>query len=286
VGSAGPLGVDGFLLDVLISTRALQSIFAAGARVVGFAMLFAYSANQFIDNFDQPFLFTLGQYQTRIVLGRSGNTLPAAPFMAALRHDPASLGLIDLPGDYDGKYRRIPAYPTSINGKPVWSLAQAVLQRAEAPAMPDTVFLTPTRHLRYLPTYGLIDILRCARQAPEVLQQALAGKIVLIGSTLAEEDRWSSSGRLLPWQQGESPLLHSCGLRRLQGEPAPTTGTPGVFLHAAAIEAVVNKTVTHLTPAWIMALLVMAMAALGAALGMYVSTWLAGMLVVGLSLGL
>jgi class 3 adenylate cyclase/CHASE2 domain-containing sensor protein len=260
----------------------LEGVFTAGARAVGFDLLFAYSANQFTANFDQPFLATLGTYRERVVLGRSATTLPAPPFLAALRYDTDALGLMELIADRDGTYRHLHASYETRSVDTVASFASALLRQAQAPAMPASLVLAPQQHVERIPTYALIDVLRCTQQAPEAVRQAFAGTIVLIGSTLPEEDRRWSSGRFLSPQPADAPPLHACGLRRLGASVPNATSVPGVFLHAAAIEAVVRGRVTTTAPPLMVALLAAVTAAVGASLGLVLAPWLAVAAVLGL----
>ncbi len=84
----------------------LDAVFEAGAQAVGFDLLFSYSANRFSANYDAPFLAAIGKHRGRVVLARSAATVPARPFLAALRNDDEALGLVDLTADRDGRFRR------------------------------------------------------------------------------------------------------------------------------------------------------------------------------------
>lgn len=252
----------------------LDAVFDAGAQAVGFDLLFSYSANRFSPDFDTPFLSVLGKHRERVVLARSAATLPAPPFLAALRNNDEALGLIDLTADSDGSYRRVyREYATEGNGA-LTGFAAALLRQAKGPSMPPEIVLAPRRHLERIPTYALIDVLRCASRAPESLQKAFAGRVVLIGGSLAEEDRRLSSGRLLSSQRTDSAPLHACGLKRLGASVLDSQTVPGVFIHAAAVEAVMTGMVTSTTPPLIVALLTAATATAGVILGMILLPWL------------
>ena len=252
----------------------LDHVFMAGARAVGFDFLFAYTANRFVPNFDAPFLAALGQYRERVVLARSSTTLPAPPFLAALRHAPASLGFIELIPDSDGRQRHVYAtYPTEDEAIP--GIASTLLQRAQAPPMPRVVLLAPRRHLEtQIPTYALIDVWRCAQQAPQTLKLAFAETIILIGSTLPDEDRWVSSGRFLPPQVTSAPPIHPCGLRRLGASVPHAESVPGVFLQAAAVEAVLRGQATTTAPVTTLIAVTTLTAATGTVLGFSLAPWL------------
>ena len=94
-----------------------------------------------------------------------------------------------------------------------------------------------------IPTFALVDVLRCADRAPDAIAAAFSGKIVLVGGTLAEEDRRVSSGRFLE-RPKEGPMLAPCGLHHLGASNANSDTVSGIFLHGAAIEAVAAARIT------------------------------------------
>jgi adenylate cyclase len=253
----------------------LEAVVEAGARAVGFDLLFAYTANRFVPNFDTPFIAALGRYRSHVVLARSASMLPAHPFLAALRFDEESLGLAEIAADSDGRYRRMAAILETSQGGALPTLAAALLRRVKGPPMPTELVLTPRRHLERIPTYAVVDVLRCARQAPEVLRPVFAGKIVLIGSTLPEEDRRVPSSRFLPPMRTDAPPLHPCGLRLLGASAPAASSVPGVFLHAAAVEAVVSNRLSAVALPIGVGGFAALMAALGAAFGLILSPWVA-----------
>ncbi len=253
----------------------LDTVFEAGARAVGFDLLFSYSANRFKPGFDRPFLAALGRHREKIVLARSATTLPAPPFLAALRFDEGGLGLGEIFADPDGKFRHVRAVYKTQNGSSLFSLVGALLVRAKAPSMPGEIVLAPRRHLEKIPTYALVDVLRCSKTAPEVLKKTFAGKIVLIGSTLAEEDRRISSGRFLTPQRTDSSPIHPCGLKRLGASVPDSQSVPGVFIHAAAVETVASGRVMLTAQPFAVAALSAATATAGSTLGMLLAPWLA-----------
>jgi len=264
----------------------MDDVFEAGARAVGFDLLFSYSANQFSPNLDAPFLAALNKHRERIVLARTGATLPALPFLAALRNDGAALGTAEILADRDGRYRHVRARYEATGGGAFAGLAGALLVRAKAPPIPGEVLLAPRRHLERIPAYAVVDVLRCAKQAPDALAQALGGKIVLVGGTLAEEDRKVSSGQFLTPVRVDSRLLHPCGLRRLGASDPDSTSVPGVFLHAAAIEAVVSGRMTSTAPIPVVAALAALTAAGGALLGLVLAPWVVVRAVMLIAVGL
>ncbi len=253
----------------------MDAAFNAGARAVGFDILFSYSANRIKSNFDAPFLRRLHKYRDRVVLARSASTLPARPFLASMRNDPHALGLTELSVDADGTYRRIRAeYRTRAN-ESITGFAAALLRRAKGPAMPAEVILAPYQHLeKQITTYSLIDVLRCAERAPEVLQEALGNKIILIGGNLPEEDRKISSNKYLTPERNNSTTIHPCGLRRLGASLPDSQSIPAVFIHAAAVEAVMNGRLLRVAPKFVVATLAAVTAIVGVALGLLLTPWL------------
>ncbi len=157
------------------------------------------------------------------------------------------------------------------NAGPQPTLSALVLRRAGF-TMPTEVLVTPRRHLESIPTYSLIDVIRCAQPGPQALRAAFGGKIVIFGGTLPEEDRKQTSGRFLPVPPGDFPAS-ACGLRHI-GPSDPSSNTvAGVFLHAAAIEAVATGDLTTTAPRPIVAGVSAISAGLGAVAGLALAPW-------------
>jgi class 3 adenylate cyclase len=258
----------------------LRDLGTAGVRVVGFDLLFTYSANRLAPDHDRSFLEALAQHRDRVVIARSARSLPAPPFLAALDADGHALGLAELVADRDGVHRRVPRVHRT-DGEDVPTLVGAVLARAGITAMPPTVLLTPAQHPEAIPTYGLAAVLRCARESPDTLARALSGRIVLVGSTLPDEDRKLSSARLLrPVPTG--PPLAPCGLRPLPASSPTSASVPGVHLHALALDAVLRGALTRTVPSSVTAVLAALAAAVGAVVALTQSPWrAAGAVVLG-----
>jgi class 3 adenylate cyclase len=70
------------------------------------------------------------------------------------------------------------------------------------------------------------------------LRAAFANKIVLIGTTLPEEERKTTSARFMPPHAPAGVANHPCDLPHLASTDPGTGAVPGVHVHAAAIEAV------------------------------------------------
>ncbi len=244
----------------------ITTLIDAGARVVAFDMLLAYSRNAFQRDADRDFVAALARNKDRLVLGRSVRTNPAAPFIAALRNDPAALGLLEVRPDDDGVYRWVPA---GFEVQEHWyaSLMGAVLARLGHDRWRTPVLLAPDLHPESLPTFPLIDVLQLGRSAPETLRNAFAGKVVFVGGALPEEDQKITSARFLPRSNGDTQRAWRPGFA--------STAVPGVFLHAVAVDTVLRGRVTELiAPLW-RAAIGAAAGAIGATIGLTLVPWLA-----------
>lgn len=208
------------------------------ARAVGFDMIFAYSANRLFPDYERDFLAALDRDKNRIVLGRTLASLPAAPYVFAVGalDDEGAIAAIELLADGDGVIRRAHAQVRAADGTALHSFAAALLSRAGA-AMPPEVILLPPRHPERIPTYGLAAVLRCAAADRASFRAVFAGKIVLIGTTLAEEERKTTAARLIhDHEPAAAPI--ACGLAALTPTDHGSGAVPGVHAHAAAVEAV------------------------------------------------
>ncbi len=252
---------------------ALTAVMEAGAKAAAFDEIFAYDPNTFPGigpNFAVPFLATLHRYRGRVILARSATTLPARPFAFSVGYD--SLGLAEISQDPDGRYRHLESRIGSSAG-PQPTLSALLLNRAGF-TMPPEVLIAPRRHLESIPTYSMIDVIRCARSGSQALRDAFGGKIVLFGGTLPEEDRKPTASRFLrPLLEDSAPA--ACGLRRMRASDRSSNTVPGVFLHAAAVEAVATGDLTASAPPSIVALVSAIAAGLGAIAGLVMAPWTA-----------
>jgi hypothetical protein len=99
--------------------------------------------------------------------------------------------------------------------------------------------LAPRRPLESLPTYALIDVLDCAERDAAGLRRVFDGKTVLVGTTLADEDRKLTSDRFLsrdiPWHSSGTDAPSGCALERLEASDPASVTEPGVHVHAEAL---------------------------------------------------
>lgn len=239
----------------------------AGARAIAFDAVFSYSANQFQSDYDQTFLKALNAAKDRIVIGYSSRLLPTQTHMAALALDQDALGSLDLFPQEDGILRTHIGRQKTPEGETFLGLAGAALARAGISDIPGEIILAPTRHPEALPTYSLIDVLRCAGTAPQALQTAFAGKIVFVGTNLPEEDRVVSSSRFLPPPETPSTASEDCALRCLPASAPDSGDGPGVHLFAVAAQSVLDGHIVTRVAAVEIAMLAGAAALAGVAIG-------------------
>ena len=225
-----------------LSARAL----GAGARSVAFDFIFDFDAARFgidgttpLKDYDRDFLRLLHAEgrQGRIILGRSGRLLPARRFLQVA--GAGQLGLVEAPLGPGNVVRRVGFGLAAADGTELPTLA-ALSLRSAGVLPPELVYLVPPGPVDTLPNVELIDVLRCDDAGR--LAQLFDGRVVFVGSTLAGEDRLKGADHLMPDAQGP-PAGEGAG--RCLFPPARHRGevghsVPGVFLHAAAADAVLS----------------------------------------------
>jgi class 3 adenylate cyclase len=292
------IAVDGASLaaDELVSTprvffapfwaKLIDGLASSGVKAIGFDIIFNYSANRFPAlraQYDRDFLDALARHRDRLVLARSAGLALAPPIEAAVydldrdaeKDQPAAVAFVELVPDSDGVQRRVTASLPAADGHLLPTLSAALLARAQAPAMPDSVLLAPAVPLEAVPTYRLIDVLRCLDRQPAVLDQAFAGKIVLIGTNLPEEDRRRAPDRFMPPARAAPAAGGACSLGRLGASDPGSGTTPGVFLHAAAVQSVLNGNIISVVPAAGRAAAAFISSICGSLLGFAFAPWIA-----------
>ena len=220
--------------------KLIDALDAAEARAIGFDVIFAWAADALQPGMDTPLLEAIARLPEKVVIVRSSRTAPAAPFFYAAGggEDPHRLPLAELTPDADGVIRTVaPAVSTSEGEWP--TLSGALIARAGAtPA--GNVILAPRWRAESLPTYALIDVLRCAGGDAARLRAAFAGKVVLVGTTLPDEDRKLTTDRFIGQRDGpveEAAKAEGCALAPLPPSDPRSQTVPGVHVHALAVRA-------------------------------------------------
>lgn len=267
--------------------KLLAGLGEVGASAVAFDFLFTFSGGQFQAGYDRPFQQALYRNRDRAVLGRTATTLPAKPFLAALRFEPDVLGMLELIPDQDGVNREFPLIFGKANGAKddaPKSLSARALERAGISGLPSSVRPAPRRHPEALTTFAMVDFLRCLQTAPEALTAIFKGRMVFVGSVLADEDRRLGAARYLsPRTVAPTSAVNGCALPPLNASKPKSKTVPGVFLHALAAQTVVNGDWVKLIGSPARGLIAALLGGLGAVLGLFLAPWSALVLVVALT---
>ena len=277
--------------------KLVDGLAKSDVKAIGFDIIFAYSANRFsgVDAaHDQPFLAALHEARERVVLARTAKLAPAFPFIAAIfdpatdsgKRDPAGLAYVELSPDADGVQRRVAAALRTTDGATLPGMATALLARAKGPPMPAEVLLAPSRPLEAMPTYRLIDVLRCLDADPRAVRQTFAGKIVLVGTTLSDEDRKRTPDRFMPPPSAGDASGGGCHLVRAGGSDWSSRTVPGVFAHAAAVEQVLTGNLVRPLSVSAGAIVAASYGVAGAVMGFAFTPWIAAAAATLLALGL
>jgi class 3 adenylate cyclase/CHASE2 domain-containing sensor protein len=265
----------------------IEALAAADARAIGFDIVFAFSADRLIRGYDAPLLAAVDRHHARLVLGRSEQAppMPALFFAAGADEDPSVLGMIELAPDHDGVFRRVArSFASGAAARPddarLPTLAGSLLQRAGIAAGDDLIeadiLLGPRRRLEAIPVMSMIDVLRCAARDPEALAQHFRGRVVLIGTTLPEEDQRLALDRFMPAPtapplpaapQAAPPRSDAGACGFAHGERVNAANVAGVFLHAAAVRAVLRGEVVRPAPPLLRASFAALAPILGTAIG-------------------
>ena len=266
--------------------KLIDGLAEAEVKAIGFDIIFSYSANRFpaLDaQYDRGFYDALARHHDRLVLARSARQPVAAPVEAAVydidgdagNDEPAAIAFAELNSDSDGVQRRVGPHLRALDGQLLPTFSAALLSRAHAPAMPDPVLLAPAAPLETIPAYRLIDVLRCLDRQPAAVAAAFSGKVVLVGSNLPEEDRKRTPDRFMSQPTTRLAESGECRLGRLGPSHAEGGTTPGVFVHAAAVQSVLTGNLVRPVPLIGRALAAVLASLGGSLLGFAVTPWLA-----------
>ena len=232
----------------------IEGLAAARPRAIGFDMIFNFAAGRFKQGFDQPFLAALVRHRGLVVLGRSARMTVARSYFFAVgaNQNPDAISDLEMLADSDGVFRTARATLPLAGGGLAPTLAGALVRRAGLPAARGEVRLAPTRSLESVPTYALTDVLHCIKDEPAAVAAAFGNRIVLVGTTLPDEDRKIGPDRFLPATQAaavRSPLpTGACHLRQLAPSD-PGSGTiAGVALVAGAVRALMGEDAAREAP--------------------------------------
>ncbi len=250
-----------------------ETALAHGAVSVGFDFIFAFDAAAFrigdeapLARHDDAFLQLLRQEGRagRLAIGRSAALAPARRF--ALMAGGAGLAHVDIETEPDGVVRRVRTAFRTAEGGLAPTLSGALTGAGDAPR---TLNIIPPAPLDALPAARLADVLACAEAGgAAALATFFGGRVVLVGGALPGEDRFRAPDRFFPTSetapeaQGDPCALAPPSIR------GPGGDLPGVFLHAAAADAILSGWAPEPTPPALDAALAALFAALAAFAGL------------------
>ncbi len=299
--------------------QTLDAVLNAGAKVIGFDVIYPTSVETVARGYDRDFLRTLrrGANEGRIVLGRvQHQEKPVSPFAGqsfAVGHG-KNMRALNLFEDDDGIIRRVPLtfQNAGADNKPVQENAMAVELATRArglepgtppkalpdgrievagypvpPGEPNTLLINFNTGPGDIPAYSLADIHACAAAGKtEYLERHFKGRVVLLGTMLDVEDRKLTSKRLATALEGVN-LPERCvhpvmpGLYRTD---FTRDSIPGVLIHAAAIDNILNRAALAPLARWQNFALSLALACAVAAAAMLLAMTGAGLAALALAL--
>ena len=176
-----------------------------------------------LPDYDQSLVDSLTRNRDRVVLGRFPGTPPAAPFLEAVGS--SRVGVLDLQVESDGRVRSAAPLARLSDGRLAIGFAAlgAGLSIRQAASI-ERILVTPNAPPADTPTYSLATLLDClaSTEGADRVREALAGRIVVVGTAVAGEDE----------HRGPTQFLRTCAarcsqrpLRTAQGaDPAQPAG--------------------------------------------------------------
>lgn len=275
-----------------------NAVLENGAAVYGWDIILPTSPAAFVADkrFDTPLLLSLRKYglkQGRLLLGKvsfgvfdsSGNVEDLQPFPGYRRQvggEPNIRSLLAHP-DPDGGVRGVPYFvqakdqhgevgfqtgmamelASRLTGKPAAIEADGTVKLGDT-ALPSygnhAVLLNFDTGIGAIPTFSFADLLACAQAGnSDYFKRHFEGKAVLFGLVSNLDDRKVSSNRFVthPDFHG-APAPCSEGYKFAPAEAR--TPTPGVYLHATAINNIVRNNPLQGAPLWLEILCVLSVA--------------------------
>lgn len=228
----------------------IDAVNAAGPKAIGLDEIFSTSLDrpELLLGYDRPFMLSLRKaaIENHMVMGEaklSGETIAPYPGQVLAVNGPDNVRLLNLlpdPDDYVVR-RYLKGFATQEGGF-VPSFGVELAERAGAKPPKGDIIINFNTGAGDVPVYSFTDLYACAAAGrSDYFRKAFAGKIVLIGETLDQEDRFVSSKRLRPvWNEGASARAAPARCA-LAADPARFAtalnrqSMPGVLIHAAAI---------------------------------------------------
>jgi len=284
----------------------------AGAAVIGFDIILPTSVANLDRSYDHEFLLALRRAakENKIVLAKVQHQVkPIAPFpsqSSAVGHQ-KNIRSVNLYEDADGIIRRVPltleAENTdgTLHQETSLALELAARKAGQAPRSDNNtgdVFLGSYRipggrdnalSVNFdggasIPTYSLVDIHACvAAGKADFMKRYFAGKAVLLGVVLDVEDRKLTAKRFINAPEGEN-IGARCVLPppdELYKSSLIRDSIPGVYIHAAAINNLLNGDALRLPARVWNSLITIPFAFLAAGVAMRFQAWRASLAILG-----
>ena len=261
--------------------KVLHATLAAGAKVVGFDLIYPNSVERFVPGFDREFLLALrrGGRAGRVVLAKvQHQAQPIVPFPGHVVAVGGSRNVraANAFADEDGVIRRLPLSfrRAGAEGRePSLALelaarAAGVVPRIAADGdvmfgngrIPGRLALDFEGGAGGIPTYSLADLHACAEAGKgDYFRRAFRDKVVLIGTVLDVEDRKLTSKRFATSPDGAA-FAERCTLPVMQGlarDDLVRDTIPGVYIHATAVRNLLAGTGLRELDRWTRALVIL-----------------------------
>ncbi|MGD8514001.1 MAG: adenylate/guanylate cyclase domain-containing protein [Granulosicoccaceae bacterium] len=246
----------------------INRVFEADASVFGFDIVLPTSAQAYVPGYDKTFLQTLFKHRRsgKLVLGKvQHQSKPVAPFPAhsfAIGHH-KNIRLLNLGtkhDDLEGIIRYLPLWFEAKNTdgslRQDYSMSMELASRHLGmrheevnentfklgehliPSRDDAMLINFDTQPGAIPTYSLADLYACSQAGDtEYFRRHFANKIILLGTILDLEDRKLTSMRLTKEAEGHN-VPERCRISYDEDKwasPYVREDQPGVYIHAQAI---------------------------------------------------
>jgi adenylate cyclase len=267
----------------------IDAIDAAGATIIGIDLIFATTAEtepalRGHDRALRESLARLGTHERAVLAETDAGGVVFRPHKI-YRVIPAierNIRSANVHIGHDGVTRYVPLWH-GVGDARRPTLALTIAQRVglDAQHLPENLpFLAPNYGDAFVaPAYAIHDVYQCAASGTaEVLADAFAGKIVLLGADFNVEDRKVTSGR--SFLQSSAPQALPCGVAG-KVERNPRRTIPGVFIHAQAVNDLLRGELARFWPIGFGMLAFVTMASAGSALSIFLRAQTASLLLAG-----
>ncbi|QDO97431.1 adenylate/guanylate cyclase domain-containing protein [Ferrovibrio terrae] len=247
---------------------------AAEAAVVGFDVVYSTSLDNLQRGYERDFLIALRNTARagKLVLGKVQHSahpiLPHGSQQVAVG-GAANIRPLNAFEDSDGVIRRLPLSFATADGREAGLAAELAL-RAGASAMPPVdaagnLLLDFNTAPGAVPTYSLADLHACAAAGrSDYFRDHFAGRVVILATVLDVEDRRLTSRRFVPMTDGVAAPPR-CVHPAMQLAAAPRDSIAGVYIHATAVNNILDGRPLRDWPAATTATVAVALALLTAA---------------------